>query len=267
MPLLPREGSAARQRVLAQRLRLQVRLERTAEGQIARALRQAVAEMFTDDVLTTADVDTSLANLRRRMTQLLTTAWRVAMHSTAEQVFTGMEELRKSYTVAERKDRTAERTFANKVAAWIERFGGQRITDIDEHTRAEAVGTIASGKAENKTTDQIRRDLEGSQAFSRTRAALIARTEVHTAGSAAADLAAQAVSDETGVTLKREWIAAEDDRTRSAHADADGQVRGMDEAFNFEDEQGGYSLMAPGDPGGPPRATINCRCALGYVPS
>lgn len=266
MPLLPREGSAARQRVLAQRLRLQVRLERTAEGQLARELRTTLGQFGQ---LTDAEVQTALAAHARRMNVLLTTVWRVAMHSSGEQVFLDSEELRKaSPAPTERKARNAEQRFTRSVADWIERFGGKRITDVTERTRKATVETLAAGRGRNDSIDQIRRALEADPGFSRARAAVIARTEVHTAGSAASDLAAEAVAQETGVALRREWISAEDDRTRSAHADADGQVRAFGESFEFDDPSiGKYTLMHPGDPTGPAGGTINCRCALGYLPA
>lgn len=61
--------------------------------------------------------------------------------------------------------------------------------------------------------------------------------------------------------MQREWIAAEDLRTRAGHNTADGQLRGMDEPFDV----GGVKLMAPGDPAGPVEETARCRCVLGYV--
>jgi hypothetical protein len=56
----------------------------------------------------------------------------------------------------------------------------------------------------------------------------------------------------------RTWNAMDDDRTRDAHADADGQEVGVDEAFDV----GGEELMYPGDPAGSDENTLNCRCWL-----
>jgi hypothetical protein len=56
---------------------------------------------------------------------------------------------------------------------------------------------------------------------------------------------------------KREWLSTLDDRCRDAHADADGQVVGIDEPFIVADE----SLDYPGDSQhGSAENTISCRC-------
>ena len=64
-----------------------------------------------------------------------------------------------------------------------------------------------------------------------------------------------------GYTAKKEWNAILDDRTRSAHAAADGQVVNVDDDFIVD----GEPLMYPGDDS---RAsignTINCRCSAMY---
>jgi uncharacterized protein with gpF-like domain len=93
-------------------------------------------------------------------------------------------------------------------------------------------------------------------AFSRQRAALIARTETH----GAANFGAQEAAKETGLQLRKEWVSASDERTRDSHRRADGQVVGMDEPFRI----GGARLMYPGDPDGPADETINCRCAVAH---
>ena len=63
--------------------------------------------------------------------------------------------------------------------------------------------------------------------------------------------------------LEREWIAAEDDRTRKSHTAADGQRRAAGEPFDI----GGAKLMFPGNPAGPPEEVIACRCVVGYAPT
>jgi uncharacterized protein with gpF-like domain len=86
---------------------------------------------------------------------------------------------------------------------------------------------------------------------------MIARTETHGAANYGAGRAAR----ETNLPLNREWIASGDERTRETHAEADGQIVGMDEPFTV----GGASLMYPGDPAGPAEEVINCRCSVGFI--
>lgn len=67
-------------------------------------------------------------------------------------------------------------------------------------------------------------------------------------------------AEDKGVQTKKVWIATDDDRTREAHAELDGQEAWIDEPF--ENEFG--KIMYPGDPDADPGNTYNCRCSLGY---
>lgn len=87
----------------------------------------------------------------------------------------------------------------------------------------------------------------------------IARTEVHSAAERTSNTTAGALH-EAGVLLLKTWVATLDDRTRDAHADADGQQVPYDEPFDVD----GEDLDYPGDPAGSPENTVNCRCAVIY---
>jgi len=62
--------------------------------------------------------------------------------------------------------------------------------------------------------------------------------------------------------LKKEWIASFDDRTRDAHAEADGQIVMQSDPFLV----GGEQLLYPGDPAGSSTNVINCRCSVAPFP-
>lgn len=62
-----------------------------------------------------------------------------------------------------------------------------------------------------------------------------------------------------GIILKREWIAAIDNRTRHAHALLNGQLADPNKPFNSELGD----IMYPGDPSAHPANVYNCRCTLG----
>lgn len=63
---------------------------------------------------------------------------------------------------------------------------------------------------------------------------------------------------ESGIEVKKQWLATLDERTRYTHAMLDGQIRELDEDFEIE----GYKLREPGDPFAHPSMTYNCRCTM-----
>lgn len=133
----------------------------------------------------------------------------------------------------------------------------RRITSVTETTRQQIINQITAGQNAGEGIAAIAKRISDNVGIiSRQRGALIARTETHGAANFGADGAARA----TGLKLRKEWVAAEDERTRVEHAEANGQVVDMDQAF----EVGGEMLMYPGDPAGSAGNIINCRCAISH---
>lgn len=88
----------------------------------------------------------------------------------------------------------------------------------------------------------------------------IIRTESVNAGNFATN---QSAIDIFGAqNLKKQWIAALDERTRIAHAEANGQIVDMNEKFIVK----GELLSHPGDSAGSAGNVINCRCTNAPVP-
>ena len=91
---------------------------------------------------------------------------------------------------------------------------------------------------------------------------VIGRTETLRALNGGRDEALRQLKDTGAVNdshIKRIWDATGDSRTRETHRVADGQaVVGMDAPFDI----GGYAMMYPGDPAGPPEESIQCRCYM-----
>lgn len=134
----------------------------------------------------------------------------------------------------------------------------RRIQGVTETTRRQVINAVRGGYSEGSTLPEIASAVRGIiPAIARFRADAIARTETH----GAANFGSNEAARETNLPLRREWLAAQDERTRPDHAQANGQIVGMDDAFDV----GGFPLMYPGDPSGPPDQTINCRCTLGYI--
>lgn len=134
----------------------------------------------------------------------------------------------------------------------------RRIVSISDTTRARIVSGVAAGFEAGLGQAEVAKEiLARVPDLGRARAGIIARTETHGAANNGATEAAK----ELGIEYKREWLAAEDKRTRETHAAADGDIVGKDEPFTV----GGASLMYPGDPAGPAAETINCRCVVAFV--
>src|SRR6056297_1221511 len=101
-------------------------------------------------------------------------------------------------------------------------------------------------------------------AMDKYKAMRIARTEVVRASNQGAMIGVK----ETGIALKKVWLATDDGRTRDGsesdfnHVDMDNVEVELEEAF----EVSGEKLDYPGDPNGSEGNTINCRCAVAFEP-
>lgn len=90
------------------------------------------------------------------------------------------------------------------------------------------------------------------------RATVVARTEAIGALNGGRFDAFNAFAEETGEELERVWLSTDDVRTRDTHVTADGQRASLAAPFTV----GGFELMFPGDPSGPPQEVIQCRCTM-----
>lgn len=145
----------------------------------------------------------------------------------------------------------------------------RRITSVTETTRERIVRQVAAGQDEGLGVEAIAKRInQAVPKISRTRGALIARTETH----GAANYAMHETAKTTGLDLVKEWVSVEDVRTRRFakkypaeydHVSMNGQRREMDEPFAMPWDGGDdLAIMYPGEAGKPGAATINCRCAV-----
>lgn len=124
--------------------------------------------------------------------------------------------------------------------------------ELWENARDELVLGIEEGESIPKLAARVREATEVTM----PRATAIARTEVVGAHNRASLATVRA----TGLMATKEWLSAEDQRTRPTHLAAEGQTVPEDKPFIV----GGFSLDHPGDPSGPPQEVINCRCTSAY---
>lgn len=158
--------------------------------------------------------------------------------------------------------KSAKQNFATRIQDFISKQGLAQSKLITETTIDRAKEIINQGQANGDGEDAIGDALEEGigGAVSDSRARTIARTETHNAATYAMQETAEELSDQNGFQMTREWVAVEDERTREAHSEADGQEVGMDEPFDVD----GESLDRPGDPDGSAENVINCRCTVIY---
>lgn len=135
---------------------------------------------------------------------------------------------------------------------------------ITETTKELIRKVFAEAYAQGLGFDDIVEKLKDTE-LSQVRSRMIARTETVTAANQGAVFAAQ----QTGLKLKKEWLATIDNRTRHDHLFENGKTVAMDEYFSV----GGYDMFQPGDRGGKngkpkvaPKEIINCRCTVLFEP-
>lgn len=124
-------------------------------------------------------------------------------------------------------------------------YGKKQIT-------ASVTSSILQGKSIKHMADDLQKRIT---TMSRDSAIRTARTAV-TGAQNAGRMDSYAAAEKMGVKLKREWVAALDNRTRHAHAMLDGQQAEIDKPFKVD----GYDIMFPGDTSAPGYLVYNCRC-------
>lgn len=144
------------------------------------------------------------------------------------------------------------------VQSYLQEWGGEKIVQITQTTLTQIMTGIDFGREEGLGQAGIaKRILEQAPDIGYQRAALIARTEVHSAS----NYGSLQQAKESGLEMQKEWLASRGARTRDSHRSASGQVVNLDEPFIV----GGERLMYPGDPSGSGAETINCRCTVAYI--
>jgi len=153
---------------------------------------------------------------------------------------------------------------------WVERLrnaalvdASARIVEITETTRRQINAIIVAGLEEGLGVEEIKRRIIGTTGLQplngtlQVRARRIARTEIVSAS----NIGSLEGALSTGLAFDKQWLSTPDDRTRDAHAEADGQTVDKQAPFLVDGEQ----LRVPGDPTGSPGNVINCRCTQIYI--
>ena len=250
-----RLGSRNRREEQAIQLRLLDRLEAQHERQFRRELSGTYREM-ADWFEAGNSLDLyNIQSHRERVGQTLVSTWERSATTFGQRILgaAGKAHGRHAIQTKEMPD-----AFMQGLMAFQRIWLAQKITQVSSTTMAQAAAVIKRGEEEGLGVEPIAAMLrERASAFAGVRAHVIARTETH----AGQGWGNQSAAEASGLDLEKEWISASDERTRTDHADADGQEVGMKEMFVV----GGSELMYPGDMSGPAEQVIMCRCVSGYI--
>ena len=242
-------GLRSRQRELVVQLRLMARLEATYIARYRRLFERYAREAGKAYIVAgRRGVMVSIDSFKRGLRPILTANILAAATTFG----------RRTLAEFQRAQKAAGDIFDDSIQAYLQQYGIQKVEQISDTTRDQILAVILEGEAQGLAMATIASNIveHVGGAIARQRAQSIAITETHSAATYASDKAAEA----TGLTLEREWLSAEDGRTRPTHVEADGQRRGMHVPFTV----GGYSLDRPGDPKAPAEETIRCRCVVLY---
>lgn len=231
-------------------LRLQNRLLLQRERRLMARLRRIRSALLSEAVravqLGSSSLDLPLHQFQTRVEHAL----RAMSEQTATQF--GNRVLRQ---LAPRKD--TQDTFIESVRRWLLAHAGSRAVTITGTQRETLMTILVQAEQQNLSRRQIVNQMRAEFDLTAWQIDRIARTETHTASQVGAQQAAEAL----GVPLLKDWISAEDSRTRPRHAEMDSiPPLPLNEPFP-------NGLMYPGDPAGPASETINCRCVLAYRPA
>lgn len=158
-----------------------------------------------------------------------------------------------------------------KIRDFLQRFGesslrylltlaGVKIQQISTTTLAKIRLELTEGVADGESIPQLAKRIDNLylEQIIPNRSTNIVRTEVV----AASNYGSHEAAKQSGLTLKKVWLATDDTRTRPTHEDADGQEVDIDEPF----EVGGEKLLFPGDTslGASAQEVCQCRCTQFY---
>lgn len=136
-----------------------------------------------------------------------------------------------------------------------------RLRDVDNEVYNQVARTVARGAAEGwsipRTSQELQEVLAVDNPMWTNRAVVVARTETIGALNAGRTDSFEAISQAIPeLQFEQQWLATLDTRVRDTHRRADGQRRRMGQTFSV----GQAELRFPGDPRGPAKEVIQCRC-------
>lgn len=152
-----------------------------------------------------------------------------------------------------------ESAFDAAMLAWSKKISGEQAVLISENQK-KYLKNILQGwldQSEGFTHLDIAKSLEDvAPSLERWQSLRIARTETHNA----AMFGSETMAVESEIIDTKEWVYAGDERTRTSHKSIKPNIIPLDKKFNVN----GSKMSRPGDPAGPAKEVVNCRCILIY---
>lgn len=161
--------------------------------------------------------------------------------------------------------------FLENITSYLIEWGFYLAAIMTKTTKDRLTELVRKAVADGLSVEEIVKliESEGQYAFMRYRATMIARTEVMRASNFSSLLGAE----RHPFFVDKIWISRRDARTRRIpknvydHWDMDGQTVEFNQYFTSFDRNGRPIIVeAPGDPTAPKGFTINCRCAVAFIP-
>jgi len=258
-----RQGRVAARRYAREQQRLRNGLERGLQKRLTSALNKRV-RMVSEDIRSGIDPELGATTgpLRQELEAVFT--------AHVKRVFTTVYQYnnQRYKDLDEKADATFGLGFGNSAEfdSLIQQYMDSRRSYIanmsQSHGRA-IINDVLRLREEGFNLSQISSQLRNKyNNVNKSRAAMIARTETHSATGAAQDAYHRKVSDSYGIVMKKQWVATSDGRTRANHSLMNGTIVEMDEDFLMPD---GTRMKHVGDPAGGAANVINCRCVILYV--
>ncbi len=235
------------------------RLERGFTKRVAKILNKA-ANDAADAVETygqAANIEAVLRWMDDEMQSAFITQYTVAAQVFGKRILDAFKSCQHYETKADAQD-----VFKETMEIWIRKEAAKKVVGVNKTTKTQIRGVIDEGFGQSLPASTVANAIveRTGGAIAKQRAKIIARTETHMA---AQQSSVEAVRS-TGVPVKKVWIAAADERTRTEHMEADSDSHANPLARDEMFVVGGDSMDAPGL-GSDPAQNVNCRCQVAYI--
>lgn len=197
-------------------------------------------------------VELALKQLQPHLTDVISGIWHDVGSASGKAAAKQFKSSDRSY------ERKGAEFFSTQMINYLLSLAGQKVVGINQTILDTLRIALANGVEGGESIPQLAKRVDDLylQQIIPNRSQVIAATEV----CAASNWGAQQAAQQSGLTLQKEWLSSPDGHTRPWHAEANGQIVGMNEPFVVHGEE----LQYPGDPNGSGSNVINCRCTQVY---